>query len=167
MGVAGAAMFLAPTTYAQTGEWKTYLNPDYKLSLQYPNNLFGEEEDEISEIDNSTNFNLIGDNIQIYLSMIPLNSTGSKANMALYYIENTFRGLMDDDDIHSIQNITEVMYGDLKGYKTILDAGDGSIYGYATIQYDDAVLFFYMFNADRSNYQGDLFYKIVNTTKFF
>ncbi len=99
--------------------------------------------------------------------MIPLNSTASNTNTALSYIENAFKNFVFSDYTSSIQNITEVKYGGQPGYKTIIDAGGGAIYGYATIQKDNVVLFFYMFDTDRSNYQGDLFDKIVNTTKFF
>jgi hypothetical protein len=50
-----------------------------------------------------------------------------------------------------------VIYCGQKAYKTILDAGGGAVYGYATIQHGDGVLFFYIFNNDRANYQGTLF----------
>ena len=156
----------AANILAQTEEWKTYLNPDFKFTLQYPGYFFGEESG-ISETDNTTEFNLKGDNIEIYLSIIPLNSTASNTDAAFSYIRNTYDRLTESDGISSIQNISEVKYGGQQAYKTILDAGGGAIYGYATIQHGDMVLFFYMFNNDRANYQGTMFDQIVNSTRFF
>lgn len=89
--------------------------------------------------------------MSICLSIIPLNKTPSNTNTALSLIENTYNDLIKSDYISSIQNITEVKYGGQQSYKTILDAGGGSIYGYATIQHGNMVFYFYMYNNDRAN----------------
>lgn len=147
-------------------DWKTYLNPEYKFTIEYPANEFGNGVESLGT-DNVTNFDLTGDDVSIYLSIIPLNSTASNTNTALSIIENQFKDLIKSDYISSIQNITEVKYGGQEAYKTILDAGGGAVYGYATIQHGNLVLHFYMYNNDRANYQEKLFDQIVNSTKFF
>jgi len=105
--------------------------------------------------------------MELYLTIEPLNKTMTDSNTALIFIQSTYDSLIKSYGISSIQNITQVIYGGQQAYKTILDAGGGAVYGYATIQHGDGVLFFYIFNNDRANYQGTLFDQIVNSTKFF
>ncbi len=158
-------MVWGPKIFAQeTEDLKTYLNPEYKFTIQYPGSYFGVES--VDEY-NRTSFELKGYNMELYLTIESLNKTMIDSDAALIYIENTYNDLIKSPGISSIQNITEVKYGGQQAYKTILDAGGGAVYGYATIQHGDAVLFFYMFNNDRANYQGILFDQIVNSTKFF
>ena len=111
--------------------------------------------------------NLVLDYMELYLTIEPLNKTMTDSDAALIFIENIYNDLTESEYISSIQNITKVTYGGQQSYKTILDAGGGAVYGYATIQHRNVLFVFYMFNNDRANYQGTLFNQIVNSTKLF
>src|SRR5690242_15467724 len=79
----------------QEQEWETYLNPQYKFTLQYPDNQFGTGEESFSG--NVTNLDLIGHDVSIYLSIIPLNMSAAKTDSALIYIQNQFNDLIKGD----------------------------------------------------------------------
>ena len=152
-------------------EWNIYLNPEFRFTIQYPEAIFGKGYETQGSpggyaSSNSTEFSLTSSDADLYLSIIPLNSTTSKTDSALSMIRDQYNEMTQYDTISSIQNITEVKYGGQQAYKTILDAGGGSIYIYASLQHDNVTLFFYMYN-DRTNFKGALFDQIVNSTKFF
>ena len=73
--------------------------------------------------------------MELYLTIEPLNKTMTDSNTALIFIQSTYDSLIKSYGISSIQNITQVIYGGQIAYKTILDAGGGAVYGYATIQH--------------------------------
>jgi hypothetical protein len=157
----------------QTDTWNTYLNPEFRFEIQYPAEVFGGGYESIGSTDsryangNTTEFSLTGHGVDLYLSIIPLNNTANKTNTALSMIQEQYDSMIKFDTISSIQNITEVKYGEQKAYKAILDASADSVYVYASMQHKNTALFFYMFDSDRTNYHGKLFDQIVNSTKFF
>jgi len=67
----------------------------------------------------------------------------------------------------TIQNITEVKYGGRPAYEMISYDPTGIVFDNIYLQRDNIILVYGFVDRDASSYEGDLFDKIVNTTKFF
>lgn len=155
----------APNLYAQTKDWKTYLNPIFKFTIQYPDTEF--TNNYVEQEGNVTTLVLDGRGLYMNINIEPLNQSLSNDNTALKWIKNHYNREQNYDFFSVFQNITGTTYGGNPAYKMILYDPLGATYHYAYLQYENVMLVSYMLDSDTSSYDGKLFDQIVNTTKFF
>lgn len=147
--------------------WKTYFNPKYGFTIKYPSSYFDKAYESTSH-DNMTEFDLTTKDNSILISIIPVNISSSVSKDAFSLAKDRY---VNDAKYGSIiENITEVKYGGLPAYTIAFYEGDGMddccILKYAYLQHNDQLYHYYLFNSDRTNYLGDLFNNIVNSTTF-
>lgn len=147
--------------------WKTYLNPKYGFTIKYPSSFF-DKAYESTNPDNITEIELTTRDNNIIISIIPMNTSSSVSKDAFSLAKDRYVNQVKYGSI--IENITEVKYGGLPAYTVAFYDGDGMdeccILKYAYLQHEDQLYHFYLFNSDRTNYLGELFDDIVNSTAF-
>ena len=95
--VSGAAMILAPTTYAQQDTWKTYINPTYNFTIQYP------QLD--SNIHEGVTPNVILFNIEPY-TMLQINELPQNETLREYVQNLMSQDLQSSDNMTILNEIT-------------------------------------------------------------
>src|SRR5687767_3453961 len=126
--------FGAPSIYSQE-EWKTYLNPEYKFTIQYPIVYFPNSS--VERFGNTTMLDLVGHEINMNMNIEPINKSESTTNTALKWLTNQYDREIEDGYHSFLQNITEVKYGKYPAYKMITYDPTGTTYHYAYLQHTD------------------------------
>ncbi|KAA2279385.1 hypothetical protein [Candidatus Nitrosocosmicus sp. SS] len=151
------------SVFAQSEEWKTYINPEYKFSIDYPHMET-----------NVANILIIGDkpkisnNLESEIDFSLLISQKNDSNDIKPYVEywlqkdlsNELRNVTIFDPLHP------VIFANSSGYEYVTYNGKDSLRTNIFLDHDDKIFFFTTSNPT-TDFNLDKFYRSVNSTKFF
>lgn len=161
--------FGAPDTLAQQTspqEWKTYINPEYKFTMQYPysgDGKFASRDHGITILD-STSLDILDASTPLLISITPKNGTEDIKP----YVESSLRNDLAPNlaNVTVFESIHPVSYTNTSGYEYVTYDGKDSLHTNIFLDNGKHIFGFSSFD-QKYDYDVDELRKVINSIKFF